>query len=149
MATRIEACNMLQKYKEIFYGGLFGFFGFGAAVLDTFMDARMEGLSFLDETVQHRPMLFYRAVFILFGLALGWLLWQKNKREREFRDLSEILKRFREEYGGPAILMHAKLQVLLTREDLHLSDEAEQLVQFVYQQSQDLQSLVKNKLPSW
>ena len=137
---------MLQKYKEIFYGGLFGL---GAAVLDTFMDARMEGLSFGDELVQHRAMLFYRTLFILFGLALGWLLWQKNKRERQFRDLSETLKRFRQEYGGPAILMHAKLQVLLTREDLHLSVEAEDIVQFVYQRSQDLQSLVKNNLPSW
>jgi hypothetical protein len=146
MATRMEARNMLQKYKEIFYGG---FFGFGAAVLDTFMDARMENLSLQDELIQHGPMLFYRALFILFGLAFGWLLWQKNKREREFRDLSEILNRFRQEYGGPAILMHAKLQVLLTREDLRLSDEAEELVQFVYQRSQDLQSLVKNKLPSW
>ena len=46
MATRMEAHNMLQTYKEIFYGGLFGF---GAAVLDTFMDARMEGLSFRDK----------------------------------------------------------------------------------------------------
>jgi hypothetical protein len=73
---------MLQKYKEIFYGGLFGL---GAAVLDTFMDAWMEGLSFGDELVQHRPMLFYRVVFVLFGLALGWLLWQKNKRERQSR----------------------------------------------------------------
>jgi hypothetical protein len=136
---------MLEKYKEIFYGGLFGF---GAAVLDTLMDAQMEGLSFGDELVQHRPMLFYRSLFILFGLALGWLLWQKNKREREFRNLSEILKRFHQEYGGPAILMHAKLQVLLTREDLRLSDEAAEIVQFVYQRSQDLQSLVKNKLPS-
>ena len=136
---------MLQKYKEIFYGG---FFGSGAALLDTFMDARMEGLSFRDELVQHGPMLFYRALFILFGLAFGRLLWQKNKREREFRDLSEILKRFRQDYGGPAILMHAKLQVLLTREDLHLSDEAKELVQFVYLQSQKLESLV-NKLPSW
>jgi len=142
----MEARNMLQKYKEIFYGGLFGF---GAAVLDTFLDARMENLSLQDELVQHGPMLFYRALFILFGLAFGWLLWQKNKREREFRDLSEILNRFRQEYGGPAILMHAKLQVLLPREDLRLSDEAEELVQFVYQRSQDLQSLVKNKLPSW
>ncbi len=135
---------MLQKYKEIFYGGLFGF---GAAVIDTAMDARMEGLSFRDELVQHPPMLLYRALFILFGVALGWLLWQKNKREREFRDLSEILKQFRQEYGGPAILMHTKLQLLLTREDLHLSDEAEELIQFVYRQSQDLQSLVKNRLP--
>ena len=136
---------MLQKYKEIFYGGLFGL---GTAILDTVMDAQMEGLGFQDEMVQHRPMLFYRALFILIGLALGWLLWQKNKREREFRDLSEILKRFRQEYGGPAILMHAKLQVLLTRKDLHLSPEAEEVVQFLYQQSQKLESLV-NKLPTW
>jgi hypothetical protein len=135
---------MLQKYKEIFYGSLFGF---GAGVIDTAMDARMEGLSFRDELVQHPAMLLYRALFILFGLALGWLLWQKNKREREFRDLSEILKQFRQEYGGPALLMHTKLQVLLTRQDLHLSHEAEELVKFVYQQSQHLQSLVKNKLP--
>ena len=136
---------MLQKYKEIFYGGLFGF---GAGILDTVMDARMEGLSFGDEMVQHRPMLFYRTLFVFFGLALGWLLWQKNKHEREFRDLSEILERFRQEHGGPAVLMHAKLQILLTREDLHLSDEAAELVQFVYQQSQKLESLV-TKLPSW
>jgi hypothetical protein len=45
--------------------------------------------------------------------------------------------------------MHAKLQVLLTREDLHLSVEAEEIVRFVYQRSQDLQSLVQNKLPEW
>jgi len=52
---------MLQKYKEIFYGGLFGF---GTGILDTVLDARMEGLSFVDEMVQHRPMLFYRTPFI-------------------------------------------------------------------------------------
>ena len=137
---------MLQKYKEIFYGGLFGF---GAGVIDTFMDARMEDLSFWDEMVQHRPMLVYRTLFILFGLALGWLLWQKNKREREFRDLSEILRRFRQEYEGPALLMHTKLQTVLTRKDLHLPAEAEELVRFVYQKSQDLQALVRNKLPSY
>jgi len=38
-------------------------------------------------------MLFYRVVFLLFGLVLGWLLWQKNKRERDFRRLAEALKR--------------------------------------------------------
>ncbi len=137
---------MLQKYKEIFYGGLFGL---GAGILDTVMDARMEGLSLWDELVQHRPMLLYRTLFILFGLVLGWLLWQNNKRERELRDLSEILKRFRQEYEGPALLMHAKLQLLLTRKDLHLTDEAEELIQFVYQKSQELRGLARDKLPSW
>ena len=136
---------MLDKYKEIFYGGVFGF---GVSVIDTVMDARIEGLSFLDEIVQHRSMLIYRTLFILFGLALGWLLWQKNKSEREFRDLSEILKRFRQEYEGPALLMHTKLQTLLTRQDLHLPAPAEELVRFAYQKSQELQALVSTRLPS-
>jgi hypothetical protein len=137
---------MLQKYKEIFYGGIFGF---GVSVIDTVMDAQIEGLSFWDEMIQHRSMLIYRTLFILFGLALGWLLSQKNKREREFRDLSEILKRFRQEYEGPALLMHSKLQILLTRRELDLPGEAEELLRFVYQKSQDLQALVRNKLPSY
>jgi len=137
---------MLQKYKEMLYGGIFGF---GVSIIDTVMDARIEGLSFLDEMVQHRSMMIYRSVFILLGLALGWLLWQKNKREREFRDLSEILKRFRQEYEGPALLMHTKLQTPLTRKDLHLPAEAEELVRFVYQKSQELQALVGNRLPSY
>jgi hypothetical protein len=94
-------------------------------------------------------MMIYRTVFIMFGLVLGWLLWQNNKREREFRDLSEILRRFRQEYEGPALLMHTKLQTLLTRKDLHLPAEAEELVRFVYQQSQDIQALVRNKLPPY
>ena len=137
---------MLQKYKEIFYGGIFGF---GVSVIDTVMDARMEGLSFLDEMVQHRSMMFYRTMFITFGVVLGWLLWQNNKREREFRDLAEILRRFRQGYEGPALLMHTKLQTLLTRKDLHLPAEAEELVRFVYQKSQDLQAFVRNELPSY
>ncbi len=41
---------MLEKYKEIFYRELFGF---GTAVLDTCMDARLEALGFRDELVQH------------------------------------------------------------------------------------------------
>jgi hypothetical protein len=137
---------MLEKYKEIFYGGIFGF---GVSVIDTVLDARMENLSFVDEIVQYRSMLIYRTLFILFGLALGWLLWQKNKRERDFRDLLEILKRFRQEYEGPALLMHSKLQILLTRKDLHFPGEAEELLRFVYHRSQDLQALVSNKLPSY
>ena len=135
---------MLNKYKEIFYGLVVGF---GAAILDTAMDARMEGQSFWSEFARHPPMLFYRMLFVVFGLALGWLIWTKNKRERDFRMLAETLKRFHQDYGRNALLMHTKLQVLLTREDLHLSREAEELVGFVYQESQKLQTLVKERLP--
>jgi hypothetical protein len=136
---------MFQKYKEIFYGLLFGL---GAAAIDSVMDARAEGLSLADELTLHRAMLLYRTFFILLGLIFGWLLWQRNKRERDFRELTEMLQRFRRDYGGVALVMHTKLQVLLTRQDLQLSRETEGLIQLVYQQSQELQSLVNSKLPS-
>jgi hypothetical protein len=45
-------------------------------------------------------------------------------------------------------VMHAKLQVLLTREDLHLSNEAEGLIRSLYEGSQDLQTLLNSKLPA-
>ena len=136
---------MLQKYKEIFYGLVFGL---GAAVIDSVMDAHAESLSLGDELAQHPGMLLYRALFVAFGLAVGWLLWQKNKRERDFRDLAETLKRFRQDYGGVALVMHTKVQVLLTRQDPNLSDETERLIRIVYQSSQELQSLVNSKLPA-
>jgi hypothetical protein len=48
---------MLQKYKEIFYGILFGL---GACTIDTVMHARMENTSFWIEMLQPQPaMIFY------------------------------------------------------------------------------------------
>jgi hypothetical protein len=135
---------MLHKYKEIAYGAAFGM---GAVIMDTAMDAHIEGQSFWAELVGRPTMLLYRTLFLVFGLILGWLLWQKNKRERDFRNLSETLKRFHEQYGRNALLMHTKLQVILTKQDLHLSPEAEELIQFVYQRSQELQALAKERLP--
>jgi len=135
---------MLQKYKEILYGVAFGV---GAAIMDTAMDAHIQGHSVWVEIIQHPPMLFYRSMFVFFGLALGWLLWQKNKRERDFRHLTLTLERFHRECGTNVLLLHTKLQVLLTRNDLRLSHEAEELVQFAYQRSQELQTLMKEKLP--
>jgi len=66
---------MLQEYKEIFFGIAFGI---GAFVIDTAMDAAAEGTSYFGELSAHPTMILYRAVFILLGLALGWLLWQMN-----------------------------------------------------------------------
>ena len=135
---------MLQKYKEILYGVGFGV---GAAIIDTAMDAHIQGHGVWVEIIQHPPMLFYRSTFVFFGLALGWLLWQKNKRERDFRHLTRTLEQFHRECGKNVLLLHTKLQVLLTRNDLRLSHEAEELVQFAYQRSQELQTLMKEKLP--
>jgi hypothetical protein len=136
---------MFQRYKEIVYGILFGL---GASIIDTVMHARMADHSFWDELLEPQPaMIFYRVLFLLFGLALGWLLWQKNQRERDFRQLTETLERFHRELCAPALLMHTRLQLLLTKQDFHLSREAEEAVRFAYERSQEIQTLAKEKLP--
>src|SRR5215471_12122663 len=101
----------------------------------------MEPSNFWTELVRPQPtMIFYRILFPTLGLVLGWLLGQKNKSERDFRKLSETVTRFHREIKGPAILMHTKWQVLLTKQDWHLS-YARSKKQFVYERSLEIQAI--------
>ena len=72
----------------------------------------------------------------------------KNKQERHARYLADTLNMFRRDYGGAAVLIHAKLQILLTHGNLNLSNDAEQLIRSAYEMSQALQNLIKEKLPA-
>jgi hypothetical protein len=135
---------MLQNYKEIFFGLAFGI---GAVLIDTGMDATANGNSLMDEVAEHPGMLLYRAVFIIFGLALGWVLWQRNRREREYRQMAETLRRIQQECATQAMVLRSTLQNLLIRDDVHLSDGASQLVQHAYQKTQELQRIAELKLP--
>ena len=135
---------MLQRYKEVFYGLLFGL---GASVIDVFMHASMEQQGFWMELFRPDPaMAAYRAAFIVFGLALGWLLWRKNKVERDFRSLAETLERFQRGIRQPAYLIHAKLQLFLTRKDVHLPLEAEEMVRYAYEKSREIGDLAQERL---
>ena len=135
---------MFDKYKEIYHGLLFGL---GAGAIDTVMHAQMADRSFWEEVLHpQQAMVFYRVLFLLFGLALGWLLWQKNKRERDFRQLTEGLEKFHRELCAPALLMHTRLQVLLTKQDVNLSRDAEDAIRFVYERSQEIQALTKESI---
>lgn len=135
---------MLQKYKEILAGLLFGIV---AVVLDTAMDAAADGNSLTDELGEHPRMVFYRLVFILLGLLLGWLLWRGNRAEREFRRATETLQHLRQQCGNQGLLVGAALQTLLTRTDLGLSAEAQQLLQEAYQRCHQFQTLVEANPP--
>ncbi len=132
---------MLQRYKEIFYGLLFGL---GASVIDVSMHASMERQGFWTEFF--RPQA-YRGSFIAFGLVLGWLLWRKNKVERDFRSLLESVEKFRRGINAPALLIHTKLQLLLTRGDFRLPPEAEEMVRFAYERSREIGALAEQKFP--
>jgi H+/Cl- antiporter ClcA len=135
---------MFQKYKEILFGLAFGI---GAVVLDTGMDAMADANSLPDEVAEHPGMLWYRAVFIVFGLALGWVLWQRNRRERAYRQVAEALHKMQQELAKQTLLLRATLQNLLIRDDLHLSDSASQLLREAYQEAQELQKIAEQKLP--
>ena len=73
---------MFQKYREIFRGGIIGL---GAAALDTFIDAQTQENSFVDQITQHPTVMLYRAIFLGFGLAIGFLIWRNRRRERDFQ----------------------------------------------------------------
>jgi uncharacterized protein HemX len=93
-------------------------------------------------------MLMYRAVFILLGLGLGWLLWKRNRREREHRHLIKMLRTLQQECEKHALLLRSTLQNLLIRDDLHLSDSASQLLQQAYKKTEELQKIAELKSPS-
>lgn len=135
---------MFQKYKEILFGLAFGI---GAVFIDTSMDAMVDGNGLMDEVAEHPGMMVYRAVFIVFGLVLGWLLWKRNRREREYRQMAEMLHKIQQECGTQALLLRSTLQNLLIRDDVHLSDAASQLVRESYERSQELQKIADLKLP--
>ena len=136
---------MLQKYKEIVFGIIFGI---AALIIDTGMDAKVQGNSLTEELAAHPGMMLYRLGFVLLGLAFGWLLWQNHARDREFQLLKETLHNFQQQCGTQCLLLRSTLQVLLTRNDLHLSDEAQRLVNDAYQRSQELQRLAEQKEPT-
>ena len=132
---------MLRRHREIFYGL---FFGLGAALIDTLIDAKTQNKSFWDVSL---GMTLYRFFFVIFGLVLGWLLWRKNESEREFRLLQDQLQRIQKEVGAPATLIQAQAQLLLAGPGRQLSPEDQSAVRVIYEQSQKLQSINREKLP--
>ena len=131
---------MLKNHREIFYGLLFGV---GAALLDTLIDAVMQDKAFLDVPT---GMIFYRLLFVLFGLLLGWLLWRKNTSEREFRSLQDQVQDLRHKIGAPATMIHTQAQLLLGRDAAQLSPQVQSVVRTIYEQSQKLQSIERERV---
>lgn len=131
---------MLRRHREIFYGLLFGF---GAAVIDTFIDSKTQGTPFWDFSV---GMTLYRFCFVIFGFVVGWLLWRKNESERGVRLLQDQLQRIQKEISAPIAMIHAETQLLLGG-SRQLSTEVQSVIRIIYEQSQKLQSISREKYP--
>jgi hypothetical protein len=129
---------MLRHYKEIIYGLIFGF---GAACIDTFVDATTQHKAFWGFSL---GMLLYRGLFVLFGFILGWLLWRNNQSEREFRSLTAAIQKLQRDIGPPTVIIHAQTQLLLTKPGVALPPEMEAIVRSIHEQSLRLQSITKD-----
>lgn len=135
---------MWRRYKEVFFGLLFGL---GASAIDIVMHGSMEKTDWWTELIRPQPMMLaYRLFFVLFGLGLGWLLWRKNKAERNYRILAEAFTRLQGRIGNPSVLIHLNMQLLLTRADLSLPPEAEKMIRDAYEGARELSNLSQEKV---
>ncbi|MFL6439092.1 MAG: hypothetical protein ACJ71Q_16055 [Terriglobales bacterium] len=132
---------MLSSYREIVYGVALGV---AAAVFDTILDAKAESQSFAGEITSHPAMMLYRALFVLFGFLIGWLVWRNRKREHDLHRLMEEMRRFHHEYEARAVVLHTNLQLLLSKA-MNLSPDGEALLRSTYEKSRELQVLAKER----
>jgi hypothetical protein len=129
-----------KSHREIFYGLLFGI---GAAILDTLIDSTAQNKPFWDVSL---GMVLYRFLFVFFGFILGWLLWRKNTSEREFRSLQDQVQELRQKIGAPTTVIHTQAQLLLGRDAAQLSPEVQSVVRTIYEESQKLQSIKRERV---
>ena len=128
------------KYKEVIFGALFGV---GASLIDVEMHVTMRDSDFLSELIHPTAvMAAYRILFLVSGVGLGVLLWLKNRSERDFRQLSASFDAFRRNVTGPAMLVHADLQVLLVEHGNRVPDDALAVIREAYESSNAVQRVL-------
>lgn len=131
-----------SNYKEIFFGVAFGV---GASLIDVAMHSTMTHRGFIQELLHpEAAMALYRGLFITLGVGLGVLLWQRNKREREYRRLSRALADLRSRIAAPSVLIHTNLQLLLTKHAGAVPEDVAVLLRSSYDQSVSLQRVVSD-----
>lgn len=130
----------IRNHKEILFGVLFGL---GASLIDVTMHSSMGNRTWLDEFLQPSPvMLLYRLMFLLLGISLGVLLWQRNRVERDSRRYAALYDDLRRNLAGPSIIVHTNLQLLLTTHYAELPRPLLQIVELAYENSKLVQKVL-------
>ena len=136
---------MLVRFKEIWYGA---FFGIGAVLIDAEMHSSMANRSRSQELgVIGEVMLFYRILFLGFGLFAGWLMWRSNRREREFRALQNRFHHFQSQLSALATVTYSRLQFALSRVETDtLPKELSDALQAAHEDLRRLKAIVDEQL---
>jgi hypothetical protein len=131
-----------SKYKEVLFGAAFGV---GASLIDVEMHSTMAHSDFLQELLHPEPaMALYRALFVILGIGLGVLLWQRNRRERDYRRISGALVELRSGVAAPSMLIHTNLQLLLTQHAGAVPDDVMAILRSSYEHSVLLQRFLSD-----
>lgn len=129
----------LREFREILYGVLFGL---GAATIDIVMHARMHGEAIVEETLRPGPeMAFYRVLYVVFGVLLGWALWRRNSKERGFRLLLKQFCDVIDLFDGHASVIYANAQAVLMQETSKPSEQAAARLGILYEHMQQVRVL--------
>ena len=129
-----------SNYKEVFFGAAFGV---GASLIDVAMHTTMSHRDFMQELLHPElSMALYRALFIILGTGLGLLLWQRNRRERDYRRLLRSFGELRSGVAAPSMLIHTNLQLLLTRHTEAIPDDVAGILRSAYEHSVFLQRIL-------
>jgi hypothetical protein len=135
--------SLASNYKEIFFGAAFGV---GASLIDVSMHSTMARTDLIQELLHPEPaMALYRIFFVAFGVGLGVLLWQRNRRERDYRRLSRALVELRTSIAAPSMLVHTNLQLLLTKHASAAPEAAVTILRSAYEHSVSLQRILSDK----
>ena len=128
--------QVLNRFREILYGGLIGLV---AAAIDIAMHARMAGHGLVEEFLQPQPrMTFYRMLYLVFGTGFGWMLWQRNGKERAFRDQLGQFRDLIDLFDGHATVIYTNAQMLLMRSADPPPEDAVKRVRELYDHMQKI-----------
>ena len=132
-----------SNYKEVLFGAAFGA---GASLIDVAMHNTMAHRGFIEELLHPEPaMALYRALFVILGIGLGVVLWQRNRRERDYRHLTRALAELRSCVAAPSVLIHTNLQLLLAKHIDTVPDQVAAILRSAYEHSVSLQRVLSDQ----
>lgn len=123
----------MKHYKEIWFGL---FFGLGAVGIDLLMHSRDSHGAGAD--LGDMGTIVFRSFFVIFGLAIGWLMWRNAQRERQFRALEDRHNRYQAIITPAVTILYAKTQILLSQSNG--TDKTRQLLESLHSDVQKLKS---------
>lgn len=140
---------MIRRYKEIWYGLLIGLTTWS---LDAMMHASMHGHltwgNFSQELLSEDiTQLFFRTLFILISVALGFALWRSNQRKYQVEDLQLTLNSLHRQVVSPLLLITGYCRLLSLKEGWPVSKETIEMIEKIQLNAEQINDIIKQLPP--